>query len=657
MRSILRLVILVIAYATSAQAQTYTQLQLGVDKTATPYNVGTLLNSIWYNFATLSNTGVFIIKSTSGGAGLVNGALKGNGAGTVSQASCSDISGVSVANCASNTYELHFKNYGAVGDGATDDTTAINLAFSAARTVVGTSNYSSVKVVCDPGTYLTTGTIDATVLQVYNSTKLISVVGDGCTILGQQNGIPVLDATGSTSVDWGPIKIYGIGAGVGQYPTVGFLLGRIPPDSAHINPDASTTALSNCCTNVDRHTLTNVVIQGFYSVAPFYNFASEQNDIFHAKFVNNHTSTTAYAAVWDGINHFDVFSRFITKTYSAWVTSTVYANGAYVTNAGHIYYAPTGGTSGASAPTCTTGTCSDGTITWYWVHAVDGYAHLPPNYSQPLSNNSCYGCIIQQNSGGPTIWIAGTGNQKFIGGYALNQNSQPIYVLDSTAGSIGNFETTMHAEGGAANISSVFQFQNGGTPLIQGLHYEEVALFIKTSAASVFSIGTGVTSVTIRDLRYRVDIPYTLSTYPIFDTAANYTIQGGDVYTQSSASWSAPAAFSGKLCFSSACRFVGGTYYESVPLNKTASYTLGSEDSNIIFNCAATCTITLPAASTWDGRIVTIKTIAAFTVVSASSNVVPIDSATPGTAILAATAGKWATLKSDGTDWVVMEGN
>ena len=52
-----------------------------------------------------------------------------------------------------------------------------------------------------------------------------------------------------------------------------------------------------------------------------------------------------------------------------------------------------------------------------------------------------------------------------------------------------------------------------------------------------------------------------------------------------------------------------------------------------------------------------IKTIQAQTVVSASSNVVPLVGGAAGTAILAATAGKWATLVSDGTNWVIMQGN
>jgi len=52
-----------------------------------------------------------------------------------------------------------------------------------------------------------------------------------------------------------------------------------------------------------------------------------------------------------------------------------------------------------------------------------------------------------------------------------------------------------------------------------------------------------------------------------------------------------------------------------------------------------------------------LKTIAAFTVISASSNVVPIGTATAGPAILPATAGKFVTLVSDGTNWITVQGN
>ena len=52
-------------------------------------------------------------------------------------------------------------------------------------------------------------------------------------------------------------------------------------------------------------------------------------------------------------------------TYSAWAPSTGYAAKAIVTAAnGHSYQTNAGGTSGASTPTCTSGSCSDGGVTW-----------------------------------------------------------------------------------------------------------------------------------------------------------------------------------------------------------------------------------------------------------------------------------------------------
>ncbi len=93
------------------------------------------------------------------------------------------------------------------------------------------------------------------------------------------------------------------------------------------------------------------------------------------------------------------------------------------------------------------------------------------------------------------------------------------------------------------------------------------------------------------------------------------------------------------------------------PITKTASFTLGNGEDMVICNGAASITVTLPTASSYAGRRIRLKTRAAFTVVSASSNVKPLDTDTAGTAILAATAGKWAELVSDGTNWVVMAGN
>jgi hypothetical protein len=100
----------------------------------------------------------------------------------------------------------------------------------------------------------------------------------------------------------------------------------------------------------------------------------------------------------------------------------------------------------------------------------------------------------------------------------------------------------------------------------------------------------------------------------------------------------------------------GGTGVAATTIvTKAADFTLSNTESWVINNkSGSTCTVTLPAASSWGGRQVTFKNLQAQTLVSASSNVAPIGSATPGTAILPATIGSWATLVSDGTNWVIM---
>lgn len=104
----------------------------------------------------------------------------------------------------------------------------------------------------------------------------------------------------------------------------------------------------------------------------------------------------------------------------------------------------------------------------------------------------------------------------------------------------------------------------------------------------------------------------------------------------------------------------GTAYSASAPVTKTANYTVdsgSSKDSTIIFNGSGSLTVTLPTASSFTGRRLRLKTIAAQTVVSASSDVVPLAGGAAGTAILAATAGKWVDLDSDGTNWVITASN
>ena len=90
-------------------------------------------------------------------------------------------------------------------------------------------------------------------------------------------------------------------------------------------------------------------------------------------------------------------------------------------------------------------------------------------------------------------------------------------------------------------------------------------------------------------------------------------------------------------------------------VTKTADFTVNSENWYINNKAGSTCLVTLPLASAFGGRSITFKNLQAQLVSSVASNVAPIDSATPGTAILLNVVGNWARLVSDGTNWVIME--
>jgi hypothetical protein len=94
----------------------------------------------------------------------------------------------------------------------------------------------------------------------------------------------------------------------------------------------------------------------------------------------------------------------------------------------------------------------------------------------------------------------------------------------------------------------------------------------------------------------------------------------------------------------------------AAPVTKTADFTLADAEDYIINNKpAAACVVTLPAPASYTGRVVVMKTIQAQAINSASSNVVPLAGGAAGTAIVSGTAGNWAELVSDGTNWIIMK--
>lgn len=94
----------------------------------------------------------------------------------------------------------------------------------------------------------------------------------------------------------------------------------------------------------------------------------------------------------------------------------------------------------------------------------------------------------------------------------------------------------------------------------------------------------------------------------------------------------------------------------TAPVTKTADFTLASNETWIINNkSGSSCTVTLPTPSTNTGRVVHFQNYQSQTLISASSNVVPLAGGSATTAILEAVAGANATLVSDGANWIMTQ--
>lgn len=100
-----------------------------------------------------------------------------------------------------------------------------------------------------------------------------------------------------------------------------------------------------------------------------------------------------------------------------------------------------------------------------------------------------------------------------------------------------------------------------------------------------------------------------------------------------------------------------GALFTTAPVTKTADFTVADTETVLINNkTGSTCVATLPSAALNAGRMLLMKTTQAQALNSASSNVVPKAGGAAGTAIASGTAGNWALLVSDGTNWVIMAG-
>ena len=391
---------------------------------------------------------------------------------------------VTLAQLASTTIDV--RDYGAVCNDSTDDAPAINNAIAAGLALV-TNNGSSTPVSFS----FPAGPNRCLIKEPLNFTGFNAVAtyvqGNGavldCDITATgtaPNAVNMcMDFTATSNFQINNLNLYGNPAGT---QAVGMQFVRAQSNAG--------------CTNNRIHGLT---IYGAFTVTPFLNDACEDNSAVGVHITNTLNSSTSWDIIEDASNHFNV--------------STLYT--------AHPLYTPDSN--------------SEGMDEVNWTDLVLGYGGT-----------------------GSLVFINGAHANKFQGGSyfnAGNSTQAPIVLWDDsiTAGnptgiaSSGNGAIWMgaHIEGGTAHDIE-FEGPNP-TPTVFGLHFDDRGTQISSTAAgpaaSIFQLGSGITSVTLPDSPIAIDNYLTNSPATVFDVPSAY--QGSGNVEVPPGMWNAPASWTG----------------------------------------------------------------------------------------------------------------
>ena len=199
-----------------------------------------------------------------------------------------------------------------------------------------------------------------------------------------------------------------------------------------------------------------------------------------------------------------------------------------------------------------------------------------------------------------------------------------------------------------------------------------VSITNSAGGISISATGTGgtVTSVSVVSANGFAGSVANASTTPAITISTSITgLLYGNGTAIAAATVSAPLSYSAgtlsiPVATSSANGYLSSTDWSTfnakqpvaAPVTQTANFSVGATDVWTINNkSGSSCTVTLPTASSNTGRVLYFQNYQAQTLVSASSNVVPVGGGAAGTSILLASVGDQCTLVSNGTNWIMMQ--
>ena len=263
-------------------------------------------------------------------------------------------------------------------------------------------------------------------------------------------------------------------------------------------------------------------------------------------------------------------------------------------------------------------------------------------------------------------YTAGVGTVTSVSGtgaisVATGTTTPVISVADAAFGTAGIISSGAQQFSGDKTFEGITQFN--GRALFKDYTYTATRLagLSSTDRFATVTIGTGLSlssgtlsatggSGTVTNVTGTLPISVANGTTTPSITIASATTSASGVVTTTTQSFAGSKTFTGLVGMQKALQ----RPYESVT-GSTASITTAS--TWIVVNYAGTVELTFPSASASTGTEFHVKTITNNAVISATSNISPLAGGSAIASILSATAGKWATLVSDGTNWVIMQAN